>query len=67
MFERDWARATAKDKFSTFMARENKGNKASKPDKLALEVGGAAAGAVVIGGAAAWLQPPAATACRAAC
>lgn len=40
MFEKDWVRACAKEKFSSFMARENKGNKANKPDKLAMQVGG---------------------------
>jgi hypothetical protein len=40
MFERDWQRATGKEKFWGFMSRENKGNKANKPDKLALQVGG---------------------------
>jgi hypothetical protein len=55
MFERDWARATAKEKFWSFMARENKGNKANKPDKLALEVGGRGTlQAGQAGGQAAW-------------
>lgn len=40
MFEKDWQRAVGKEKFSSFMARENKGCKANKMDKVALQVGG---------------------------
>ncbi|KAF8071180.1 hypothetical protein HT031_001262 [Scenedesmus sp. PABB004] len=36
MFERDWARACAKEKFTSMLARENKGSAAGKPDKQAV-------------------------------
>lgn len=36
MFERDWQRACAKEKFTSMLARENKGNAAGKSDKAAL-------------------------------
>eukprot|EP00879_Flechtneria_rotunda_P024201 GHRR01025649.1.p1 GENE.GHRR01025649.1~~GHRR01025649.1.p1 ORF type:complete len:986 (+),score=357.96 GHRR01025649.1:892-3849(+) len=37
MFERDWARACAKEKFTSMLARENKGNAAGKSDKAAMQ------------------------------
>jgi hypothetical protein len=37
MFERDWQRACAKEKFTSMLARENKGNAAGKSDKQALQ------------------------------
>lgn len=36
MFERDWGRACAKEKFMSMLARENKGCAAGKADKVAL-------------------------------
>lgn len=37
MFERDWQRACAKEKFTSMLARENKSNAAGKSDKQALQ------------------------------
>lgn len=37
MFERDWARACSKEKFTSMLARENKGNPAGKSDKQAMQ------------------------------
>jgi hypothetical protein len=37
MFERDWQRVCAKEKFTSMLARENKGNAAGKSDKQALQ------------------------------
>jgi hypothetical protein len=37
MFERDWQRATSKDKFTSMMARENKNNKTGKDEKTAIK------------------------------
>lgn len=36
MFERDWARACAKDKFTSMLSRENKAGGSGKPDKQAM-------------------------------
>jgi hypothetical protein len=36
MFERDWGRACAKEKFMSMLARENRACTANKPDKAAL-------------------------------
>eukprot|EP00878_Enallax_costatus_P045018 GHUV01053851.1.p1 GENE.GHUV01053851.1~~GHUV01053851.1.p1 ORF type:complete len:472 (+),score=157.43 GHUV01053851.1:213-1628(+) len=37
MFERDWQRACGKEKFTSMLARENKGNAAGKSDKQAMQ------------------------------
>lgn len=37
MFSRDWARACGKEKFTSMLARENKGNSAGKSDKAAMQ------------------------------
>lgn len=37
MFERDWTRACGKEKFTSMLARENKGNAAGKSDKQAMQ------------------------------
>jgi hypothetical protein len=37
MFERDWQRATGKDKFTSMLCRENKTNAAGKSDKQAMQ------------------------------
>ena len=37
MFERDWARACSKDKFTSMLARENKSNKSGKSDQSAMQ------------------------------
>lgn len=37
MFERDWQRACSKEKFTSMLARENKGNEKNKPDKVAMQ------------------------------
>jgi hypothetical protein len=36
MFERDWQRATGKEKFTAMMSRENKGSRAGREEKAAL-------------------------------
>lgn len=37
LFGRDWARACGKEKFTSMLARENKGNPAGKSDKVAMQ------------------------------
>ncbi|KAG2438847.1 hypothetical protein HXX76_005387 [Chlamydomonas incerta] len=37
MFERDWQRACAKEKFTSMMSRENKANKEGKDEKVAIK------------------------------
>jgi hypothetical protein len=37
MFERDWTRACGKEKFTSMLVRENKGNSAGKLDKAAMQ------------------------------
>lgn len=37
LFSRDWARACGKEKFTSMLARENKGNAAGKSDKAAMQ------------------------------
>jgi hypothetical protein len=37
LFSRDWQRACGKEKFTTMLARENKGNAAGKTDKVAMQ------------------------------
>lgn len=37
LFSRDWARACGKEKFTSMLARENKGISAGKSDKVAMQ------------------------------
>jgi hypothetical protein len=37
MFERDWARACSKEKFTSMLSRENKSNAAGKRDDVAMQ------------------------------
>lgn len=37
LFSRDWQRACGKEKFTSMLARENKGNAAGKTDKVAMQ------------------------------
>lgn len=37
LFSRDWARACGKEKFTSMLSRENKGNAAGKSDKAAMQ------------------------------
>lgn len=37
LFSRDWARACGKEKFTSMLSRENKGNASGKSDKVAMQ------------------------------